>query len=128
MKKNLLVPLLCLATALAVQAQPSNLLKRSTKTKTKDDTAATQMGEYKGVRHALGIADFTSREGFSFEKGQSLTCFRAKGDATTPSCTSFRVACEQISRLSTNPAAISASSRRASTIMRRHRKWLNRAV
>ena len=68
MKKNLLVPLLCLATALAVQAQPSNLLKRSTKTKTKDDTAATQMGEYKGVRHALGIADFTSREGFSFEE------------------------------------------------------------
>jgi curli biogenesis system outer membrane secretion channel CsgG len=68
MKKNLLLPLLCLATALVVQAQPSNLLKPSTKTKTKDDTAATQMGEYKGVRHALGIADFTSREGFSFEE------------------------------------------------------------
>jgi hypothetical protein len=40
-----------------------------------------------------------------------------KGDARTPSCTNFRVACEQISRLSANPAAISASSRRASTII-----------
>jgi curli biogenesis system outer membrane secretion channel CsgG len=68
MKKNLLLPLLCLATALVVQAQPSKLLKPSTKTKTKDDAAATRMGEYKGVRHALGIADFTSREGFSFEE------------------------------------------------------------
>ena len=68
MKSKLLLPLLSLAVALVAHAQPSDLLKPSTKTKTKDDAAATRMGEYKGVRHALGIADFTSREGFSFEE------------------------------------------------------------
>jgi curli biogenesis system outer membrane secretion channel CsgG len=68
MKKNLLLPLICLASALVVQAQPSNLLKPGTKTKTNDDTAATQMGEYKGIRHALGIADFTVSDGFSFDE------------------------------------------------------------
>jgi curli biogenesis system outer membrane secretion channel CsgG len=68
MKKNLLLPLLCLATTLVAQAQISDLLKPGTKTKTKDDTAATQMGEYKGVRHALGIADFTTSENASIDQ------------------------------------------------------------
>jgi curli biogenesis system outer membrane secretion channel CsgG len=68
MKKNLLLPLLCLATTLVAQAQVSDLLKPGTKTKTKDDTTATQMGEYKGVKHALGIADFTTSDGFSFDE------------------------------------------------------------
>jgi curli biogenesis system outer membrane secretion channel CsgG len=68
MKKNLLLPIICLASALVVQAQPSNLLKPGTKTKTNDDTAATQMGEYKGIKHALGIADFTVSDGFSFDE------------------------------------------------------------
>lgn len=68
MKKNLLLPLLCLATTLVAQAQIGDLLKPGTKTKTKDDTAATQMGEYKGVRRALGIADFTTSDGFSFDE------------------------------------------------------------
>ena len=68
MKKNLLLPLLCLATALVVQAQISDLLKPGTKTKTKDDTAATQMGEYRGVRHALGIVDFTTSQNLSIDE------------------------------------------------------------
>jgi curli biogenesis system outer membrane secretion channel CsgG len=68
MKKNLLLPLLCLATALAVQAQISDLLKPGTKTKTKDDTAATKMGDYKGVRHALGIVDFTTAQNVSIDE------------------------------------------------------------
>jgi curli biogenesis system outer membrane secretion channel CsgG len=57
-----------IAAVVAASAAPSDLLKPSAKTKTKDDTTATQMGEYKGVKRALGIADFTSREGFSFEE------------------------------------------------------------
>ena len=68
MKKNLLLPLLCLATALVVQAQISDLLKPGTKTKTKDDTAATQMGEYRGVSHALGIVDFTTSQNLSIDE------------------------------------------------------------
>jgi curli biogenesis system outer membrane secretion channel CsgG len=51
-----------------VQAQISDLLKPGTKTKTKDDTAATQMGEYRGVRHALGIVDFTTSQNLSIDE------------------------------------------------------------
>jgi curli biogenesis system outer membrane secretion channel CsgG len=67
MKKNLFLPILCLASTLVAQAQISDLLKPGTKTKTKDDTTATQMGEYKGVKHALGIADFTTSDSTSLD-------------------------------------------------------------
>jgi curli biogenesis system outer membrane secretion channel CsgG len=75
MKKHLLLASLVFAGAAVVApAQPSKMLKSGTKAK--DDTTATQMGEYKGVKHAIGIADFTSREGFSMEE-RSMENMRA---------------------------------------------------
>ena len=68
MKHYLLASLLGIALTVAAQAQPSDLLKPGTKTKTKDDTTATQMGEYHGVKHALGVADFSCQDGLSFEE------------------------------------------------------------
>ena len=67
-RRILPLALVVTAAALVAQAQPSDLLKPSTKTKTSDDAAGSRMGEYKGIKHALGIADFSSREGFFFEQ------------------------------------------------------------
>lgn len=68
MKSLSLASLLLIASALLAQAQPSQVLKPSTATKTKDDAAATRMGEYKGVKHAIGVVDINSDEGFRFEE------------------------------------------------------------
>ena len=57
-----------LAFASVAQADVGTaLLKPSTATKTKDDTAGSQMGAYKGVKHAIGIVDFETDSGFHFD-------------------------------------------------------------
>lgn len=68
MKTLAFVTCLSIASTLLVHAQPSQVLKPSTATKTKDDATATQMGDYKGVKHALGVVDINSDEGFRFEE------------------------------------------------------------
>ncbi len=44
------------------------LLKPGTATKTKDETAAAQMPEFKGVKQAIGVIDFSAEEGLVFDE------------------------------------------------------------
>jgi curli biogenesis system outer membrane secretion channel CsgG len=48
-------------------AAVDKILKPSAATKTKDDTAAVSMGEYQGVKQALGVLDFTNDAGYASE-------------------------------------------------------------
>lgn len=70
MKRLLLTTLASLATfALVARADVGTaLLKPSTATKTSDDTKGSQMGTYAGVKHALGVVDFGTAPGCSFEE------------------------------------------------------------
>lgn len=65
----------CLLLPIApVWGGPSDLLKSSAATKTKDDADGQHMGEYKGVKHAIGILDFENQGGFfsEFSLGSNL--------------------------------------------------------
>ena len=69
--KRLTIAALTALAALATVAQAdvgTALLKPSNATKTKDDTRGSQMGSYNGVKHAIGIVDFSTSGGFSFEE------------------------------------------------------------
>jgi curli biogenesis system outer membrane secretion channel CsgG len=61
-----LVCLIILITTPAVpaNAQISKLFKKSAETKTTDDAAATQLPEYKGVKQAVGVSDFTNEASY----------------------------------------------------------------
>jgi len=61
----LVVSSLSLPPAYAVLDQ---LLKPGTATKTKDDTAGAQLPEYKGVKQAIGVIDFTAEDGLSIDE------------------------------------------------------------
>ncbi len=69
MKRHTLAALVSLASfALVAQADVgTTLLKPSTATKTKDDTKGSQMGSYSGIKHALGVVDFSISSGCHFE-------------------------------------------------------------
>jgi curli biogenesis system outer membrane secretion channel CsgG len=54
------------AFALSARAGLGDLLKPSTGTKTKDDTAGAQMAEYHGVKHAIGVVEFDAQNGLSY--------------------------------------------------------------
>jgi curli biogenesis system outer membrane secretion channel CsgG len=68
MNTRLLAPLVVAAVlgvaAASAHAALSDLLKPHNATKTKDDTAANKMPEYKGVKHAIGVVEFENRNGF----------------------------------------------------------------
>lgn len=68
MKRQTIAAFLSIATfALVAQADVGTaLLGPSTKTRTKDDTAATQMGSYKGIKHPIGVVDFEVSNGCNF--------------------------------------------------------------
>jgi len=59
--KLLLLPTLVLASTPFVSAQPSELLKKQTATRTSDDGAKSKMTTTKGVKHAIGVTDFTNQ-------------------------------------------------------------------
>lgn len=70
---------MALLAVLSFAASPANailddLLKPSASTKTKDDANGRTMGEYKGVKHALGVLDFENQGGFysQFSLGSNL--------------------------------------------------------
>jgi curli biogenesis system outer membrane secretion channel CsgG len=52
---------LVLPLAPLASAQPSELLKKQTATKTSDDGAKSRMTTTKGVKHAIGVTDFTNQ-------------------------------------------------------------------
>jgi curli biogenesis system outer membrane secretion channel CsgG len=56
-----------LAAILPAQAGAGKVLEPSTTTKTKDDTGVAAMGAYQGVKHAIGVLDFTNDAGYASE-------------------------------------------------------------
>jgi curli biogenesis system outer membrane secretion channel CsgG len=52
---------------LPARAGLDQVLKPGTATQTKDDAADVRLPEYKGVKHAIGVIDFTAEDGFSFD-------------------------------------------------------------
>ena len=52
-------------TVVSTHAGLGDLLKPGTATQTKDDTAGAKMGEYHGVKHAIGVVDFETQNGVS---------------------------------------------------------------
>jgi curli biogenesis system outer membrane secretion channel CsgG len=70
--KRLTLAVFSTLAALATVAQAdigTTLLKPGTATRTKDDTTGSQMGAYNGVKHPIGVVDFETSSGFSFDEG-----------------------------------------------------------
>lgn len=69
MKRQTIAALVSIAAfaALAQADVGTALLKPSTATKTKDDTKGSQMGSYAGIKHAIGVVDFSIGPNCSFE-------------------------------------------------------------
>jgi curli biogenesis system outer membrane secretion channel CsgG len=57
----------CGLALLPAQAAVDKALKPSAATKTKDDTGTANMGDYQGVKHAIGVLDFTNDAGYASE-------------------------------------------------------------
>ncbi len=64
LRSTLLVLSASLLAAAPVCAQGAKILKPSTATKTSDDAAGSHLGDYKGVKHAIGVLDFENAAGF----------------------------------------------------------------
>ncbi len=79
MKTRLLAPLAVTAilavAAASAHAALSDLLKPHNATKTKEDSAANALPEYKGVKHAIGVVEFENRNNF-FPESQMGANFR----------------------------------------------------
>jgi curli biogenesis system outer membrane secretion channel CsgG len=63
------VAFVVLASASGPAFGASGLLKSSTKTKTSDDAAGAKMGDYAGVKHAVGVLDFENTGNFFTDMG-----------------------------------------------------------